>query len=1172
MAGLAKLTIPTSVAVIDYDYTFGNFVSTNAFTTTNIFTTNVFVIGNLIDTANTTPGYTTLSITGNAVVSNALTVPSLYANTLSLSNVGSTITLTGNVNVPSNAFMTANVFASGNMVVTGTTNPGVTRVALADNLLVGNAIATTNVFTGNLVAIGNWTVGGLPGITSLNVIGNTAVSNAVTTTNVFTGNVLATGNMTIGGLPRLTTLNVTGNAYVSNAVTSSNVFATGRMIIAGGPTGDSTLLYGSANLFVSNAVSTTNVWTTNVTATGNMTISGLPALTSATITGNVLVGNTVTTTNVWTNNVTATGQMSLAGLPGLTTVSILGNALVSNTLTTTNVWTNNVISTGQMTVTGRPGETTARITGNAVVANALTTNNVFAGNVFASGSFVVNGESPALVGIPSDFVAIAFDDGVTAVSSTGTGTSWTQGTIPIAFWNSITVNPKTGMYVAVAAGGTTAAYSIDKINWTPSVLPVSAGWRSVTVNPLTGVFVAVASGSSIAASSIDGFNWIERTLPASANWISVTVNPTTGVFAAVSESSSSIAASSIDGFNWIERTLPTSANWISVTVNSRTGVFAAVAYNSTNAASSVDGFNWIGRTLPVIAFWNSVTVNPVTGVFAAVADSTIAASSVDGFNWIERALPTSGLWRSVTVSSATGVFVAVAQGSSGAASSVDGFNWLPTTLPTNDDWITVTSSSFIDIAEANINGNVFVSNAFETTNVFAATISSNLVYLTGNVFVSNAIQTQNIWATNVYASNVYIKNTGLYADLVTKSIGAAVWTSTQAATLTRAAHVPLYVESAGVAPSAGTVWTGDMYFDNSSFYKYINGASPTWSPIAPITLAVPSLNAIGTQSITTTGTTAIQVTQAVDATSVGPVYWSLSGQPPDVFLSNTSSKGATIIVPAFMRGSSTSTVTVSATNSRGTPSQQVFSLGITMPPILIGTSRDYPVSNASVLRQFTSTDGNYWYQPLNTGTQPVQLYTNFTNATAGKGLVLIARGRESTDWWNSGGQNYSSTSATLTSAALNINTPIAVLSDRFVNSLIGNWRNMRMLVNRINGGDSWFYTGTSDGPFSWNYFRHVNGDNLQNNWSPSLRTRAAGQRWLGTFRTGAISGTTPDTAGWTDMGQYTGNDCSRIFTGWWSGHGSWQGWSGGASCTPAGSFQNTTEGHALQLVNCYMEC
>jgi hypothetical protein len=836
MAGIAKLTIPTNVAVIDYEYTFGNFSSTNAFTTSNIWSTNVYVIGNLIDTANATPGYTTLDITGNASMSNALTVGSLYANTLSLSNVGSTITLTGNVATPSNAFTTANVFASGNMIVNGVTNPGVTRVALGDNLLVANAIATTNVFTGNLVATGNFTVGGMPGVLTLSVRGNTAVSNAVTTTNVFVGNVLTSGNLTIGGFPRLTALDVSGNAYVSNAVTVSNIYALGNFVIEGATTVGATTLYGRSNLVVSNTVSTTNVWTTNVYMTGNARIDGLPTLTSATITGNVLVGNTLTTTNVWTNN---------------------------------------VISTGTMTVGGRPGETTARITGNAVVANALTTNNVFTGNLFATGNLIVTGER------------------------------------------------------------------------------------------------------------------------------------TTGILT------------------------------------------------------------------------------------------------------------------------------------------------------------------------ANVNGNVFASNAFETTNVFAATISSNLVNLTGNVFVSNAVQSQNIWATNVYAANVFIKNTGLYADLATKSVGAAVWTSTQAATLTRAAHVPLYVESAGVAPSAGTVWTGDMYYDNSTLYKYINAASPLWCPIAPINLATPSVSAIGTQSITTTGTTAIQVTQTVDATSVGPVYWSLSGQPPDVFLSNTSSKGATIVVPAFMRGSSTSTVTVSATNARGTASEQVFSLGITMPAILIGTSRDYPVSNASILRQFTSTDGNYWYQPLNTDTQPVQLYTNFTNAPAGKGYVLIARGRESTDWWNSAGQNYSSTSTSLTLASASINTPIAVLSDRFVNSLIGNWRNMKLLVNRMNGGDSWYYTGTSDGPFSWNYFRSFNGTNIVNNWTPSIRARAAGARYTSLWKGGTLTGTTPDTAGFTDMGQYTGNDCSRIFTGWWSGHASNnQGWSGGASCTPAGGLQASVgaTGHSLQLVNCYMEC
>ena len=226
------------------------------------------------------------------------------------------------------------------------------------------------------------------------------------------------------------------------------------------------------------------------------------------------------------------------------------------------------------------------------------------------------------------------------------------------------------------------------------------------------------------------------------------------------------------------------------------------------------------------------------------------------------------------------------------------------------------------------------------------------MYITGNVFVSNAVQSQNIWATNVYAANVYIKTTGLYADLTTKSLGAAVWTSTQAATLTRAAHVPLYVESAGVAPSAGTVWTGDMYFDNSSFYKYINAASPTWYPIGLMIPAAPALTALGTQTVTNQ-TSAVQITQTTSAQTVGVVIWSMSNAPANVYISNQQSTGCSIMIPEG-QPTSTSTVTVTATNSVGSASIS-FGLNIRGPVITAATATLLGITGWTVYR-FTSED------------------------------------------------------------------------------------------------------------------------------------------------------------------------------------------------------------------------
>lgn len=228
--------------------------------------------------------------------------------------------------------------------------------------------------------------------------------------------------------------------------------------------------------------------------------------------------------------------------------------------------------------------------------------------------------------------------------------------------------------------------------------------------------------------------------------------------------------------------------------------------------------------------------------------------------------------------------------------------------------------------------------------------------------------------------------------------------------------------------------------------------------------------------------------------------------------------------------------------------------------IVDGTSPDLPAINAAQISSSgTRIDGNYWYKPTGYTGNAIQLYTNFSNAPAGKGYVLVARGRESTDWWNTNGQNTSS----LTSTSLDTNTPIAVLPNSFVNGLISNqWNGMKFLTNRRNGGDSWLFTGTTSTSFSWTYFQ-------QNASSVS----ATAQKYNGLWLTGGLNTNWGSGTNWTDTLNYGGgNDCQRTFTWSWGGHGSWQGWSGGSSCAPGGSFQNGGEGHAIQLVNCYVEC
>ena len=121
---------------------------------------------------------------------------------------------------------------------------------------------------------------------------------------------------------------------------------------------------------------------------------------------------------------------------------------------------------------------------------------------------------------------------------------------------------------------------------------------------------------------------------------------------------------------------------------------------------------------------------------------------------------------------------------------------------------------------------------------------------------------------------------------------------------------------------------------------------------------------------------------------------------------------------------------------------------------------------------------------------------------------------------------------------------------------------MRFITNRINGGDSWLFVGTTSTTFSWTYFQQS-----------ASTVNATATKYNSLFLSGGVALNWGSGVSWTDTLNYGGgNNCDRTFTWSWAGHGPYQGWSGGSSCTPAGSFQNGGEGHSIQLVNCYVEC
>ena len=91
------------------------------------------------------------------------------------------------------------------------------------------------------------------------------------------------------------------------------------------------------------------------------------------------------------------------------------------------------------------------------------------------------------------------------------------------------------------------------------------------------------------------------------------------------------------------------------------------------------------------------------------------------------------------------------------------------------------------------------------------------------------------------------------------------------------------------------------------------------------------------------------------------------------------------------------------------------------------------------------SDGDYYIKPSGYLGDPIRTYVNYSQAPGATAYIQIARGRESTNWWNTAGQNYATEA--LTSTYLNSNTPISVAPNDFCNALVGNsWQNSRFYV------------------------------------------------------------------------------------------------------------------------------
>jgi hypothetical protein len=370
-------------------------------------------------------GVTTLNMTGNAYVSNAVTTTNVFAAMANIStmntqvlSVTTNMTFTGplatlsNLTVPGNAnieyLSVSNLSVTGNLIVTAT------NVQTTNALTINNSgTATALKVTQNEPSIHTHNVAEFWDATTLAMVidpeGNVGIHTtsspgyALTVTDPVNFETLY-----IRGKSDQTTLNVTGNVYVSNALTTTNVFATRYYGDAGfmSNISSSSIVQPFANLVVSNALTTTNVFVSKGLGVGPGTLGSNVVLFS-----NVSGGSN---TFVMDSNARVSigagafggGSLLSFGRPFANKVLTLYDVGAGdNPVTATNFYgfgigTNllryqvasaashgfygasseyaRITSTGVSILAGANPTSNLQVTGNAYISNTLTTTNVFA--------------------------------------------------------------------------------------------------------------------------------------------------------------------------------------------------------------------------------------------------------------------------------------------------------------------------------------------------------------------------------------------------------------------------------------------------------------------------------------------------------------------------------------------------------------------------------------------------------------------------------------------------------------------------------------------------------------------------------------------------------------------------------------------------------------------------
>jgi hypothetical protein len=662
-------------------------------------------------------------------------------------------------------------------------------------------------------------------------VSNLVVSNAVTTTN------LVANTMTLANA----TASITGNIYVSNALSTTNAYLTGALNVQGVSNlwnanvanvyalryfGDGGLLSNItsfvqpvANLVVSNAVTTTNLVANTLTLsnasasiTGNLYVSNALSTTNAYLTGAL---NVQGVSNLWNANVANVYALRYFGDGGLLSnitsfVQPVANLVVSNTVTTTNLVANT------MTL----ANATASITGNLYVSNALSTT-----NAYLTGALNVQGVSNLWVANVGNVYALRyFGDGgllsnITSfvqpvsnlvVSNAVTTTNLVANTMTLS---NATASITGNLYVSNALS-TTNLYLTGNLN-------VQSFANIFTAN-VGNVYALRYFGDGGLLSNITSFTQPLANLVVS-NTVTTTnlvANTMTLANATARITGNLYVSNAVTTTNLFANTMALANASASITGNlyvsnavTTTNLYTAgITSNSTNTTFSYDTL-----TVP---YMYATTMNVTTTANIA----NIFTTNIVGFIGSQWTSGTGNVYYLGNVGIGTSTVSAnlTVLGNIYASNALQTTNLIANTLTLANATASITGNLYVSNAlqttnliantltlanaTASITGNLYVSNALQTTNLFAntLTLANATASITGNLYVSNALQTTNVLATTINASTINVA-----------SISVPGSTPTPGYVLSTTGAGLSWIAAGGGGSSQWTTGTGNIYYTSS---------------------------------------------------------------------------------------------------------------------------------------------------------------------------------------------------------------------------------------------------------------------------------------------------------------------------------------------------------------------